>query len=87
MSFIIASVAILYLVVGCFIAGFIDLDPRNSGNFMPFAGILLLWPVAMAVMVAFIVFGYPMLLGRKLGVRYLERFEKFFDKIVDGEVE
>lgn len=87
MNFIIALAIIAYLAIGCFIAGFINVDPRNSGEFMPFCGTLFLWPVAITIMVAFVVFGYPVLLGKKLGVKYLERFENFFDKIIDGEVE
>lgn len=86
MSFIIAVAVIVYLVIGCFFAGFLDLDPKESGEFMLFAGTVFLWPVAIGTLIVVVVFGYPMILGRKLGARYLERCEEFFDKLIDREV-
>ena len=86
MNFIITVAIVAYLVIGFFISGFINVDPRDPGEFMPFAGVLLLWPVVIVGLVVIIAFGCPMLLGKKLGARYLERCEKFFDKIINGEV-
>lgn len=85
MNFIIALAIIAYLAIGCFIAGFVNLDPSGGSiDFMSFAGMLLFWPLVITVLVAFVVFGGPLLLGRKLGARYLERCENFFSKIIDG---
>ena len=86
MSFTIALAIIAYLIIGCFIAGFANLDPLTSQEFMPFMGMLLLWPTLVVVTICFVVFGGVIYLGRKVGARYLGPFRKFMGKIMDPEV-
>lgn len=87
MEFIAALVVIAYLAIGCFIAGFIDVDPRESNEFMLFVGTLLLWPAGIIALVCIVVFGVPIFLGRKIGAKYLPPCAKFIGKIIDREVD
>ena len=79
---LIIVVAIVYAMVGLLIAGFTDISIKDY--FMPLVGIVLTWPLIIAMLVVLAVCAAPFRLGRKLGAKYLGPILKFFDKIFNG---
>ena len=75
---LIIVVVVAYLAVGVLLNGFIGL--RITEDFIPFIGIVFLWPLVIAILAVSMIFVGPMYLGRELGDKYRDVFENFIDK-------
>ena len=73
---------VVYLMAGAFIVGFMDVDADRDSTV--FFGVVSLWPVVLVALILVVVFGTPWALGKKLGRRYLERFNDFINHIFNN---
>ncbi len=79
---LIIAVAVAYVTVGLLIIGFVGLSLWE--DFMPFFGVLLLWPIVLGILAVSAICAAPIRLGKKLGAKYLKIVEEAYDKLFNN---
>lgn len=79
---LIIAVAVAYVTVGLLIIGFVGLSLWE--DFMPFFGVLLLWPIVLGIFAVSAICAAPVRLGKKLGAKYRKIVEDAYNKLFNN---
>lgn len=75
--------AFIYVMLGCFHIGFVDLRIDEDG--VDILWTIFLWPVFWIVLALAHIFMIPIKFGKKLGDRFLPSIDDYLDKLFSKE--
>jgi hypothetical protein len=73
---------VLYIMIGLFVAGFLDIDVGTDG--MAFFLAVTMWSLFIVAAGLIVISAPPIRLGKKLGAKYLKSIGGFFDKLLNN---